>query len=833
MDGFLQRYWVSNMAAPPPIPVPQSLRYRTASPGNGPTAPFIAIGMLILGYAAITWHSQDLLKFGGILAVAVCSSGLRLRKLGGVETIRLNFLFVLVAIAELGTPETLLLAAAAGLTERMWAGREDSLRQNLFDVSRLVIAAAVASRVFHSIALVEWTPGIRLLTASFALFLFHTVPAAIVTSRRDGEPFVWIWHSQHVWGLPYYLLATGLAVTMSWANHLLGWQTVLASGPVVYLLIRSYRLYVERVEDERRHSSEVSSLHMRTIEALALAIDAKDQVTQEHLQRVQVYATELGKEFGLSENELAGLRAAALLHDIGKLGVPEHIVSKPGLLTPEEFEKMKIHTVVGAEILDRIQFPYPVVPIVRAHHEKWDGSGYPYGLSGEAIPIGARILSAVDCLDALVTDRQYRGAVPLEEAIKTVEAESGKAYDPRVVALLASKYREYEELARKLDSGSLAKVFGLMPPKAAGVEEADEAQNPAYPRKNPEKDFLSSIAAARSEVQALFEISQDLGNSVSLDEMLSTLGARLRRIVPHHAMAIWFRRENVLVPEYVNGEEHRQLASLRIPIGMGVSGFVAENRKPAVNAHPGHELGYLRDPRKKTALRSALAVPLEGANGVLGVLTIYHTAEEAFSKDHLRILLGITSKVGVSIENAMRFRQAETSATTDFLTTLPNSRSLFLQLDAELARGRREDRPLAVLVLDLDGFKEVNDKLGHLEGNRVLQAVGQALKYACREYDYVARMGGDEFVVLLPGVRQQDVESKVSQFREVVARAGQQCLAESKIGASIGYAISSEDGGDAETLLAEADRRMYDDKRRRKTLLVRPRPFLLRTGTKA
>ena len=121
------------------------------------------------------------------------------------------------------------------------------------------------------------------------------------------------------------------------------------------------------------------------------------------------------RNWGSPESELEALRAAALLHDIGKLAVPEHIISKPGKLTPEEFEKMKIHPVVGAEILERVKFPYPVVPIVRSHHEKWDGSGYPDGLKGEDIPIGARILAAVDCLDALASDRQYRKAIPLDE----------------------------------------------------------------------------------------------------------------------------------------------------------------------------------------------------------------------------------------------------------------------------------------------------------------------------------------------------------------------------------------------------------------------------------
>jgi diguanylate cyclase (GGDEF)-like protein/putative nucleotidyltransferase with HDIG domain len=604
---------------------------------------------------------------------------------------------------------------------------------------------------------------------------------------------------------------------MSLLDHYLGWQTVLLTGPVVYLIYRSYCLYLERLEDERRHAEEVSSLHLRTIEALALAIEAKDHTTHDHLQRVQVYAVELGRELGLNYGELEALRAASLLHDIGKLAVPEHIISKPGRLTPEEFEKMKIHPIVGAEILERVRFPYPVVPIVRSHHEKWDGSGYPFGLAGEDIPMGARILSAVDCLDALATDRQYRRAVPLDQAMKVVQSESGKAFDPKVVDILARSYVELEKKAQAKNAAAAKRATEVKVEKgdapAAGFETA--APSPAAGEKGG--DFLSSIAAARHEVQALFEISQDLGNSLSLDETLSVLGVRLRRIIPHHSLAIWIRRDGVLVPEHVSGEDFRVFSSLEIPLGQGLSGWVAENAKPILNGNPSVEPGYLNDPSKFSNLRSAVAVPLESAGNVLGVLTLYHVEKDAFTKDHLRILLGISPKIGMSIENALRFRQVESSATTDFLTSLPNARSLFLHLDSELSRGRRENHPLAVLVLDLDGFKQVNDRFGHLEGNKVLSAVASGLKTACREYDYVARMGGDEFVVLLPGMKPHDVENKIMHFRQVVSDACVDPFGRNKLTASIGVATFPRDGADAEELLAEADRRMYEEKRTRKS----------------
>src|SRR5208282_4839850 len=478
--------------------------------------------------------------------------------------------------------------------------------------------------------------------------------------------------------------------------------------------------------------------------------------------------------------------------------------------TPEEFEKMKIHTVVGAEILERVRFPYPVVPIVRAHHEKWDGSGYPYGLKGAEIPIGARILSAVDYLDALASDRQYRRAMPLDEVMTRLTAESGKSFDPKVVDVLKRRYRTLENLAlaRSAEDGNLILPTDFKitrgPAPAAGFENATVSDAPGR-----EATFLSSIAAARQEAQSLFELSQDLGASLSLGETLSVFSVKLKMTVPYDAIAIYIRRGDELIPEYVNGDNYRLFASLRIPVGHGLSGWVAQNKKPIVNGNPSVEPGYLNDPDKFSTLRSALAVPLEGVNGVIGVLALYRAERDAFTSDNLRILLAVSSKMALSIENALKYQQAENSATTDYLTGLPNARSLFLQLERELARCKRDNSSLTVMVSDMDGFKQINDRFGHLEGNRVLRLFAQALKESCREYDYVARMGGDEFVVVAPGLPSEAVSKKTEQLRELARLAGREVSSEDILSLSIGQAVYPGDGENAEQLLAAADRRMY------------------------
>src|SRR5256885_2366190 len=562
----------------------------------------------------------------------------------------------------------------------------------------------------------------------------------------------------------------------------------------------------------------MANLHLRTIEALALAIEAKDHTTHEHLQRVRVYAIEVAKHLGVNGPELEALHAASLLHDIGKLAVPEHIISKPGRLSPEEFEKMKIHTLVGAEILERVRFPYPVVPIVRAHHEKWDGSGYPMGLKGAEIPLGARILSAVDYLDALASDRQYRRALPMREVMQKLALESGKSFDPKVVDVLLKRYENLERIVISKASEDLNAPLSTAIKIDRGLEPAAGFENStATDYVGRETTFLSSIAAARQEAQALFELSQDLGASLSLGETLSVFSVKLKPMVPYDAIAIYIKREEELVAEFVNGDNYRLLSSLRIPIGQGLSGWVAHNRQPIINGNPSVEPGYLNDPSKFSTLRSALAVPLEGVAGVIGVLALYLAERDAFTSDHLRILLAISSKMGLAIENALKYQQAENSATTDYLTGLPNARSLFMQLDRELARCKRDNTSLTVMVSDMDGFKQINDRFGHLEGNRVLRLFAHSLKETSREYDYVARMGGDEFVVIAHGLTPEASARKAEQMRELVHQVGIEVCGEDILSLSVGKSVYPEDGLDAEKILTEADRRMYMQKQSQPT----------------
>ncbi len=779
------------------------------------------LGLAVLLNGLVRWESRDPARFFCYFLVALVAAVLKVALPAVKGTMSVNFLFVLIGMVELSYPEVLALGCGSILMQCFWKPKTPpSISRVFFNASSMSIAIAVSSASYHFLfgAGLEGQRAFALALTACVFFVSNTFPVAAVIALTERKVLAVVWRDCYFWSFPYYLIGAAVAGLFTTLNRFVGWQASTLMLPVIYVIYRSYQLYLDRLETEKKHVEEMASLHLRTIEALALAIEAKDQTTHEHLQRVQVFALEVGKKLALNPPELEALRAASLLHDIGKLAVPEHIISKPGRLTPEEFDKMKIHPVVGAEILERVNFPYPVVPIVRAHHEKWNGLGYPAGLKEEEIPMGARILAAVDCLDALASDRQYRRALPLDEAMAHVVSEAGKSFDPRVVEILHQNYRELDALVRSqsIEKSKLSTDVtierGAAP--AAGFE---TIRTPAAPAGGRPIDFLSSIAAARQEVQVLFDLTRDLGNSLSLDETLSMLGVRLKRMVPYDAVAIYLRRENKLIPAYVNGENFRLFSSLEIPIGQGLSGWVAENNKAIVNGNPSVEPGYLNDPSKFSTMRSALAVPLEGTNGLVGVLTLYHGERDVFTKDHLRILLAVSYKVALSIENALRYRQAETSAATDPLTGLPNGRSLFLHLDGELARCRRQGLPLAVLVCDLDGFKQVNDRFGHLEGNKLLRDLAQGLQEHCREYDYVARMGGDEFVVVMPGHKREAADAKAQALADLVLRIARQKWGEDLLSMSVGQAFYPDDGDDTEQLLAEADRRMYKVKQQQKT----------------
>jgi putative nucleotidyltransferase with HDIG domain len=609
-------------------------------------------------FALSRWQSTDPVKFVCYMAAALLASSFKVRIPGIKEgTLSMNFLFTLIGILEMSLPETLLIGLVSTLAQSYWrTSQRLKPVQLVFNLSQVTVCSAAAYGTYKFLSgHVLHGPGpIALLAAAITHFVVGTAAMAIIIGLTEAKTIKKVWSENYLWIFPYYLVGAAIAGLVSFLNRHIGWQASLLVLPPIYLLHRSYSLYLANLEAEKQHAEKLSSLHLRTIEALALAIEAKDQTTGEHLQRVRIYAMELARELKLTEDETEALQAASVLHDIGKLAVPEHIISKPGKLTPEEFEKMKIHPIVGAEILEQVDFPYPVVPIVRAHHEKWDGSGYPNGLKAEEIPIGARILAAVDCLDALASDRQYRRALPLDEAMAKVASEAGSSFDPRVVEILQRRYVELEKLAHEQPLQAPPKLSTDIKVERGSAPAAGFAESERPATLESEKNSSTLLQLAVREGQSLAELGRALLASLTLDDALSLLAVRVRHVLPHDSMAVYVLREKDLVPEFVSGENFRLFSSLRIPVGEGLSGWVAQNSKPILNGNPSVEPGYLNDPTKYSTLRSALAVPLQGASNIVAVLAVYRARQDAFSREDLKVLEAVAAQSGLLIEEGLK-----------------------------------------------------------------------------------------------------------------------------------------------------------------------------------
>lgn len=771
--------------------------------------------ILILGLAFAA--RQSLASAGGheglffsYLALAVVTSLLRLGVPTAAGTISIGFIFILASLAQLSLGQSITIGVTGTIIHylRDTKARIDWLSL-AFQAAVVVLGIEAANVAFGWMRALMPGSSIAaaLPVAATVLFLVTAFPLAAATALKERELLRRIWHNRFLWSLPYYLAGAALAGLLNALVVLRPWQIAAVILPLLLLVYRAYGLQIDALSRERQHAEELATLQLSMVEALALAVESKELSAVDHLHRMANYAVRLGAEVGLKEPELRSLRTAAVLHDIGQVAIPDHIIMKPGRLTPEEYERLKVHPDVGADIIERANFPYPVAPIVRAHHEHWDGGGYPLGLKGTQIPLEARVLAAVDTLVALCSDRHHRKALPVEKAMAIVRQEAGRNLDPDIVAALDRIYRGLEE------EGTAKPVLPLRLGKARDGQ-------PHQPAESPEESpaFLATIAAARQEEQSLLDFTQILGSSLNLHETLTAIARRFRKQIPFETLVLYLCKEKRLETVFIDGENFSLFNGLSMGCGEGLSADVAESRKPVLNADPAREPIASRGPEKAARLRSAMSVPLEGPQGIVGVMTFYAEKRQAFTQTQLSLLLALTPKLSVTVENSLRFKAAESQASNDFLTGLPNAGSLFLHLQNELSRSSRNGAMLAILVCDLDGFKQVNDRFGHLTGNKLLQGVAAGFKESCREYDFVARLGGDEFVIVLPGATEEAVKTRRKRFAEMVEKVAFDLCQERVASLSSGIAYYPTDGRSAEELLAKADELMYQDKTIRKAL---------------
>jgi putative nucleotidyltransferase with HDIG domain len=536
--------------------------------------------------------------------------------------------FVFASVLFFGTPAGTATVVVECLVMALWIrtpGR--ATYRVLFNLSAPSVAIWTSGHAFYLLSGIQpysrtFTPlpvlFLPFLAFTGLYFLVNSSLVALAVALEKQQSPLNVWWKNFAWlSVNYFSGAYVAALIVTYTKQL----DFSALAIIVPLLVVSYitlRTAIGRAEDSYHHLAELNRLYLSTIETLAMAIDAKDQITHGHIRRVQSYAVGLARSIGISDDKLLkAIEAAALLHDMGKLAVPEHILNKPGKLTPAEFEKMKLHASVGADILSAIDFPYPVVPIVRHHHENWDGTGYPDRIRGTDIPIGARILSVVDCFDALTSDRPYRPRLSDSDALGILVERRGSMYDPLVVDTFV---RVYQDIA----------------PDTSLVHPAASLKSIAGARAQSEPSLKSEAGASSS--QHSDASSQDLTMALNASNNTAEVVSQyLRRHIPF-SLSVLFTYDSArdeLVADQAVGEIGYLVRQLRIARGDRLSGWVAANRQTIINSDPALDLGDIA--RAVTpALRVSLSVPLETRGEIVGVLTLYSSDRE-FTNHHQRI----------------------------------------------------------------------------------------------------------------------------------------------------------------------------------------------------
>lgn len=657
-------------------------------------------------------------------------------------------------------------------------------------------------------------------------YLANTWISAASISLWHRRPVIKTWRENYLWTSPVFFTGALVAGIIAKAITLLGFYSFVISLPMLLLTFIAYRTYLGKVEASNRHIEKLTKLHLATIESLTMAIDAKDPLTRGHIQRVRMLAEGLARAAGYPEDQMEGLKAAALLHDIGKLAVPEYILNKPGKLSAAEYSKVMVHPVVGADILSNVDFPYEVVPIVKHHHEKYDGTGYPDRLKGKEIPFGARVLAVVDCYDALTTTRPYRKPLTREQSLELMRRERGRMFDPAILDTFLEVIDLLEDNLPTLAARPLTLV-GVEPVTSDLM--MDYSFGPP-PRTRAEK-ALRDIAEAQREVLSLYEIAQTLGSTLKLSEVLPIVATKLENIANFTTLIIYLAEGNRLRAAYVIGRNSEALKGVEMAIGEGGTGWVGQHRQVLIGGSPladlERPLGHLAASYRSTAI-----FPLLQDGSLIGALALYSEEDRGYSADEVRLLEAISSHAAMAIHNALAFQLTEESALTDSLTGLPNSRYMYSFFDQERSRAERHSYPLVLMMMDLDGFKKINDTYGHHVGDDILRRIAQIARAQLRTGDILIRYAGDEFVAVLHRATAETVADLKERLQSAIdgysheVRTGRVA----RVGISIGHATYGQDGMAIDELMEVADQRMYEDKlaRKRGVQLARVATFPVR-----
>ena len=696
----------------------------------------ILFGITVVILSVIQVHRQPLGYQWYMLAALTLVSGSATVQLPSIPaSISISETFVIASVLLFGPAAGTVMVALDGLVISFWmAKRRPEWYRAVFNMAAPAASIWAAAHLLFLLANVEplshqpaSVDNLLIPLVAFATLYFglNSWLIAVAVSFETRIKVYRIWRENFLWLSLNYFSGASVALLLVVYTRDVDLRFIGVIVPLLLVLYFTFKTSMQRVEDTNRHLQQLNRLHVSTIETLAMAIDAKDQITHGHIRRVQILAVRLAERVGVVDSLLIkAIEAAALLHDMGKLAIPEYILNKPGKLTPAEFERMKLHAAVGADILGAIDFPYPVTPIVRYHHENWDGTGYPEGLKGVDIPVGARILAVVDCFDALTSDRPYRPRLSDQDAIAILRERRGSMYDPLIVDTFV---REYKELAPEIRSTNAVKAFG-------------ELSTFALP-PSPTPAALDDITAGADEMLTLFELARSLTAQTNISDLGDLVAKHSKRLIPFSLFIAYLYDSdaNELEARYSTGESASVVRGLRMEVGQHLSGWVAANRQSILNSDPLLDFGDVGrhfNPR----LRSCLSCSLTSEDQLVGVLSLYSDVKDCFTEDHRRLLEAITQQVSPSFKRV----SGPSRAPNESIKELPS----ILELDKLVNEGIRYDDHASLLVVTVLNVDQIF-VYGPAIVEEVIQHVAKHIRRALRANDMLFRYEGDLFVAFL------------------------------------------------------------------------------------
>ena len=562
----------------------------------------VGAGAAAIAHSLTHCDPSSMTLYLGILCVLTIATGrFAIKVPGQPATVSVSEVFVFASILLAGPAIPVLTVAVDGL---LTSFRQHNRRwyRGAFNVAEPAISAWVAAQTFF--AIIRVSPGSPLPTHAAVLvpatvgmagtfFALNSGLNAIAVALENRTSAFVAWRT-HAWYLAINYDAAASLATLAVTGQTINFAVVGLAAPLLILSYVAYREASVRAQQGRAHTETVEHLYRASVEMLAIAVDAKDQVTHGHIRRVQRHTLAVARALGITDvRELKAIETGALLHDIGKLAVPDHVLNKPSKLTAAEFETIKKHPTMGVRILNAVDFPYPIVPIVRHHHEQWDGGGYPDGLAGAEIPIGARILAVVDCFDALTSDRPYRSRLTETQAIAILTSRKASFYDPVIVdqfIALIPELRRDDEVTHELSDVHASVVASLVQPATASTDPVEGAfDGIAFPRGVC--DRIDDYARANAGTQVCLFAADKAGDTLAI--------------------------------AYATPDIADAVGALRVAVGSGVSGWVAANRSTIRSAEAALDLGDLAE---RFNLSICTSVPLFVCGDLMGVVTAYAEA---------------------------------------------------------------------------------------------------------------------------------------------------------------------------------------------------------------